>query len=344
MKSSFKEGDTQISDQVIPRVRTTLSFSDIMGSVMVRCGINRDNYKVNPGLYATGAPGSDSDVFVTANYKLSFDAVRKSLESVNAWILVLDTNGVNVWCAAGKGTFSTKELVNRIRAVSLDKVVNHRRLILPQLSATGVAAYKVKEESGFNVHYGPVRAADIKAFVSAGYRADKNMRKVSFGLTDRIKLIPNDFIYSKYYLLAAMAVVFLIAGLGDKTFSIQNLLDNGGPAVLKVFLAYVAGIVITPLILPYIPGRHFSLKGLFSGAVIFVIMMAFGSAGDNIPALVSWFLIITAISSFLAMNFTGSSTFTSLSGVKKEMRIFVPLQIGFASIGLVLQIVGRIIQ
>jgi len=344
MNSSFKEGVIQFSDLVIPKVRTALSFRDIMGSVMVRCGINRDNYKVSPGLYAVGAPGPDSDVFVTGNYKLSFDVLRESLASVNGWILVLDTRGVNVWCAAGKGTFSTKELVNRIRLVSLEKVVTHRRLILPQLSATGVAAYKVKEESGFNVHYGPVRAADIKAFVSAGYRADKNMRKVSFGFTDRIKLIPNDFIYSKSYLLAAMAVVFLIAGIVGKSFSLQNLLENGGPAILKVFLAYVAGIVITPLILPYIPGRHFSLKGLFSGAFIFIIMMAFGSAGNNIPELVSWFLIITAISSFLAMNFTGSSTFTSLSGVRKEMKIFVPLQIGFASIGLVLQIVGRIIQ
>jgi acetyl-CoA decarbonylase/synthase complex subunit gamma len=141
-----------------------------------------------------------------------------------------------------------------------------------------------------------------------------------------------------------MAVVLLTAGISGKSFSIQNLLNNGGPAVLKVFLAYVAGIVITPLILPYIPGRHFSLKGLFSGAIIFIIMMVFGSAGDNITELVSWFLIITAISSFLAMNFTGSSTFTSLSGVRKEMKIFVPLQIGFASIGLVLQVVGKIIQ
>jgi acetyl-CoA decarbonylase/synthase complex subunit gamma len=102
--------------------------------------------------------------------------------------------------------------------------------------------------------------------------------------------------------------------------------------------------VITPLILPYIPGRHFSLKGLFSGAIIFIIMMALGSAGAHIPEVVSCLLIITAISSFLAMNFTGSSTFTSLSGVRKEMKIFVPLQIGFASIGLLLQVVGKIIQ
>ena len=162
MESSFQEGIISVSDEAIPSVTTSISFSDFMGSAMVRCGIKRNNYRVNPGLYAVGSPGRESDVFVTSNYKLSFDSLRKSLASVNGWILVLDTNGVNVWCAAGKGTFSTKELVSRIKSVSLDKVVSHKRLILPQLGATGVAAYKVKEESGFNVHYGPVRAADIK--------------------------------------------------------------------------------------------------------------------------------------------------------------------------------------
>jgi acetyl-CoA decarbonylase/synthase complex subunit gamma len=66
-------------------------------------------------------------------------------------------------------------------------------------------------------------------------------------------------------------------------------------------------------------------------------------SGSNIIEILSWFLIITAISSFLAMNFTGSSTYTSLSGVKKEMKISVPLQMGFAIIGLVLQVVGKLI-
>ena len=82
---------------------------------------------------------------MTANYKLSFDAIRKNLSGQNGWILVLDTKGINVWCAAGKGTFGTNELVKRIRLVSLEKIVNHKRLILPQLGAAGVAAHKVKE-------------------------------------------------------------------------------------------------------------------------------------------------------------------------------------------------------
>jgi hypothetical protein len=178
---SFVTGNISIPGRAIPLVSTSINFEDFIGAVRVRWGINRDTYRVIPGLYAVGNPGEDSDVFVTANYKLSFDALRKNLAGENGWILVLDTKGINVWCAAGKGTFGTKELVNRIRFTSLDKLVNHRRLILPQLAATGVAAHKVKEETGFNVHYGPVRASDIRKFISNGYRADKKMRRVTFG-------------------------------------------------------------------------------------------------------------------------------------------------------------------
>ena len=343
MKESFLIGNVTISDTIISVVSNDISFKDFLGAVMVRWGINRDNYRVSPGLYAVGTPGPESDVFVSANYKLSFDTLRKNLTGLNGWILVLDTKGVNVWCAAGKGTFGTKELVNRIRLVSLEKVVNRKRLILPQLGATGVAAHKVKEETGFNVQYGPVRASDIKKFIRDGYRADKEMRRITFGFKDRIKLIPNDFMYGKFYLLGAMAVLFLISGLSGNGLSYKDFSGEGGPAILKVFLAYSSGIAITPMLLPYIPGRHFSLKGFFTGALVFLILLLLKLAGGNLIEILSWFFVITAISSFMAMNFTGSSTFTSLSGVKKEMKISVPVQIGFALIGIILQVVGKFI-
>jgi acetyl-CoA decarbonylase/synthase complex subunit gamma len=167
------------------------------------------------------------------------------------------------------------------------------------------------------------------------------MRKVTFTFKDRIKLIPNDFIYGKFYLLGAMAVLFLISGLTSSGISYKNFSGGGGIAILNIFLAYLAGIVLTPMFLPYIPARHFSLKGFYTGALVFLILLLLKFTGSNIFEIISWFLIITAISSFLAMNFTGSSTYTSLSGVKKEMKISVPLQIGFAAIGIILQVVGK---
>jgi CO dehydrogenase/acetyl-CoA synthase gamma subunit (corrinoid Fe-S protein) len=84
-------------------------------------------YRAAPGLYRIGQPDANSPVLVTANYKLTVDRVRKELVGMNVWLLVLDTKGVNVWCAAGKGTFGTDELVRRIQAANLNEVVGPRR-------------------------------------------------------------------------------------------------------------------------------------------------------------------------------------------------------------------------
>jgi hypothetical protein len=73
------------------------------------------------------------------------------------------------------------------------------------------------------------------------------------------------------------------------------------------------------------------------------LLFYFGKLGNNYFEILSWFLIISGISSFMAMNFTGASTYTSLSGVKKEMKIAVPVQISFAVIGLVLLVIGKLL-
>jgi acetyl-CoA decarbonylase/synthase complex subunit gamma len=84
------------------------------------------DYSIEPGLYALGAPDRESPVLVSANYKMSFDELRSALPGRDLWILVLDTKGINVWCAAGKGTFGTEELVKRIASSGLSQVVAHR--------------------------------------------------------------------------------------------------------------------------------------------------------------------------------------------------------------------------
>ena len=326
----------------ITKVSTALNFSDLLGSAMVRWGINRNSYKVSPGLYAIGDPENNSDVFVTANYKLSFDTLRRNLSGINGWILVLDTKGINVWCAAGKGTFGTDELINRIRSVSLDRVVKHRKIILPQLGATGVAAHKIKEETGFNVHYGPVRASDIKSFIAAGYRADKEMRRVRFGLFERAKLIPVELVGGMKYLLTGLAIISLLSLIGLKVFSFQSAWGRIAPAGLNLIFGYASGVVLTPLLLPVLPGRSFAMKGAIAGLSVTAILILSSAKGREIFEILAWSSIIISVSSFLGMNFTGSSTYTSLSGVRKEMRIAVPIQITVFAAGLILFIIAKI--
>lgn len=343
MKYDYITDIIKINGLTVPRISTKLAIKDYLGTFMVRWGINRDNYRVNPGLYAIGTPGSSSDVFVTANYKLSFDTLRKNLEGINGWLLILDTKGVNVWCAAGKGVFGTDEIIRKIREVSLEKIISHKKIIVPQLGATGIAAHKVKEATGFNVHYGPVRAADIKKFITDGYRATSEMRRVTFNFYDRVKLIPNDFIYGRYYLLGSLAVILLISAFNSKGMSFGNVLESGFNPILIILTAYFSGVVATPMFLPWIPGRRFSLKGFFTGLFFAILLNLSGFLGVELLARTAWFIIIPVISSFLAMNFTGSSTYTSLSGVKKEMKTALPLQITFSAIGIILLIITRFI-
>jgi len=262
---------------------------------------------------------------------------------MNAWILVLDTKGINVWCAAGKGTFGTQELAFRIKEHQLEKVVTHKKIIVPQLGATGVSAYKTKEEAGFKVIYGPVKAADIPAFVANGYKATPEMRKINFNLWERTKLVPVELFYAKYYLILIPAIFFILAGLNPLGFSVDASWNNGGRAIINLCVAYLSGCVLSPILLPIIPFKRFSLKGLVMGWLMAILMLYFNFLGTNIFEIISWFLIIGGISSFMAMNFTGASTFTSLSGVQKEMKISLPLQIFGTALGFIGWIVTRFI-
>ena len=339
MELSFDIGSLRPVNLNVPEVSTSLNFADYLGTIKVRWGIGRDNYSVVPGLYKIGKPNSDSDVFVSANYKLSFDTLRKNLDSLNAWILVIDTKGINVWCASGKGTFGTENLVKSIQNSALDTIVKHRRIIVPQLGATGVAAHKVKAQSGFRVIYGPIQAKDIKAFVMAGYKATPEMRKMKFPIHERAKLIPVDFMYRKYHLLIALGILFFISGLDSKGFLFSKMFETSLFPMLNLLGAYLAGVVIAPLFLPVIPFRAFALKGAFWGLVITLFIIQFFDV--TLVESISAILVSIGVASFMTMNFTGSSTYTSLSGVQKEMKWAIPFQFTFALSGLILFIISK---
>jgi hypothetical protein len=296
---------------------------------------------VTPGLYAVGKPANASDVFVTANYKLTFDTLRKNLGGLDAWILVLDTKGINVWCAAGKGTFGTAELIHRIRKTALEEVVSHRKLIVPQLGAVGIAAHEVKKYSGFSVVYGPVRAGDIHKFIKAGYKADKDMRKVKFAFFDRLKLVPVEIVNARYWLIGTLIFLLFLSGAGQEGFSLEAMRLSAGKLIVAVMGGFLSGTVLTPLLLPVIPFGSFSLKGAETGLLTALFLYSGNYLGRNGIEIVSWFFLLSAISSYLAMNFTGASVYTSLSGVRKEMRVAVPLQIIAIVTGLTLFILSK---
>lgn len=325
----------------VPRVRIRPESSAVWGTIKARCGL-RTNYKVTPGLYCAGSPGPDSPALVTCNYKLTFDHLRSKLNGIDAWIVVLDTHGVNVWCAAGKGLFGTDEALERVRSCGLDQAAPNAPLVFPQMGATGVTGREAAKRTGRKVHFGPLRAADIPRYIENGFKADESMRRVTFSLAERAVLAPVEFLLLAKPLAFVALAIFVLSGVGPDFFSLNGAWARGLAGLGATLLACMAGGVVAPILLPWLPGRAFSLKGGLTGAVsglAAVWLWAGGLASGT--ALLLWSM---ALSSYLCMNFTGSTPFTSPSGVEKEMRRYMPWQIGAAFLACALWIVAAFLE
>ncbi len=323
----------------IYQVSTELDYHDRAGSAKTRCGIGRMNYAIPPALYAIGKPDKTSPVLVSANYKLSFDLLRRELTGLDLWVLVIDTKGINVWCAAGKGQFGTAELARMVVCTRLPEIVSDRTLILPQLAAPGVSAHEARRQCGFKIVYGPVRAADIPAFLGADCKVEPSMRQTHFTLRDRLILAPVELVATIKPLIGLTAFFFLLnlmAMLFGRNPVSPNLLPGQTFSDLIPFLiAVLVGVVLVPALLPYIPGRALAWKGWVLGMFWALCFSLFAASNAGWLQSAAYFLIIPAITAFLGMNFTGATTYTSLSGVTKEMGIALPLIIVSASLGLI---------
>lgn len=303
--------------------------------ILARLGVNRNNWRLRPGLYRLGNADPESPVFASANYRLSFDALRESLAGIDAYILVLDTKGINVWCAAGKGNFSTDEMVHRIEKTGLAEVVSHRRVIAPQLCATAVSAHEVHQRSGFKVDFGPVRASDIGEYLLRG-EATEEMRTVRFDLKDRMVLAP----------VEAKGSLPVVAGGAALAYVAGDRIASAG-----ILAAGLAGLTAFPAALPYLPTDQFSIKGYALGggvglAAAIAALKADDASGPWLKALraLSYLLTLPTLTAFSALNFTGCTTFTSPSGVRREIDTYVPVMAGMAASGLIANIAYRVLR
>jgi acetyl-CoA decarbonylase/synthase complex subunit gamma len=318
----------------------SLTNGDIRGGWKARWGVGRMSFIVPPGLYAIGEPDHGSPVVVTANYKMSYDLVRRELASRNVWLLVLETFGINVWCAAGKGTFGTGELVRRIEASGLSRVVSHRRLILPILGASGVKAIEVKKRSGFEVLFATLRTGDLPAYLDNNLQATRAMRELTFTFRERLILTPIEIIVGMKSLPFVGLPLALLAGFSTGSFSLNRVLV----AVALYILAVVSGTFVTPLLLPLLPGRMFAVKGAIAGLACSLTSFALlgGRAAVGRTDLAAMVLVMSAVSAFFAMNFTGSTPFTSPSGVRLEMQRALPVM-ATAAVAAVVLLVIRVV-
>ena len=247
--------------------------------------------RIEPGLYVVGRPNPNSTVLVTGNFNLTVRRLVRSIEEkVSAWVLVVDSAGINVWCAAGGGFLNAEKVIGALRLSELEGIVHHRHLVLPQLCANGVDGWRVRHETGWEVHWGPVRAEDLPDYLAAGMEKTEAMRWASFPLKDRLEMVTVTLGFYGLIILIPVAI-FL------------------GELFWPVFCSLVSLSYFYAVIHPWLPGRDGLSKSLpmaliaLAGLAIYILLW------DPLPwpRILNWSLGLIGLSVFTAAELQGMS-------------------------------------
>ncbi len=220
------------------------------------------------GLIPCGNPTPDRPVLCTCNFKLTvqrlYDLLKK--KKIDAWILVTPTDGINVWCAACGDIFNAESVITAIKISSLEKYVNHRTIILPQLGASGIDPKKVKKVTGWECIWGPVNMEDLPEFLENLPNSVRNkterQRSVRFNTKNRLEMA-SSFVLP--FLLVLTLPLFLALYFLNLWIWTLPILATIAIHVYFVFLFW-----------PIIPTRLGTSKVVI-GSIIFLALISGGS-------------------------------------------------------------------
>jgi NAD-dependent dihydropyrimidine dehydrogenase PreA subunit len=202
------------------------------------------------GLRAVGHPGDNSPVLVTGNYSLTVFRLLASLRGLDLWVLVAQSNGINIWCAAAAGEFTATSVADAVNESQLAQRVGHRTLILPALCAPGVSAVDVRAKTGFKAIFGPVSASDIPEFIERHYKKTEAERRFPFGFRHRLDM-----------LVAMNFIIWLVPAAILAIFFTELTLHFSALFWLTATIGY--------LFFPFIPGKGVRHKSLALTVVAF---------------------------------------------------------------------------
>ncbi|MFX1510169.1 MAG: HgcAB-like fusion protein [Promethearchaeota archaeon] len=242
-----------------------------------------------PGYIAVGQPSTESPVLVTCNYDLTVRRVLKTLQhaQVDCFVLVAPTRGINVWCAACGGDFTAHSVIAAIKLSGINSLVQHRRLILPQLAASGVDPDVIEEETGWSAQFGPVKAKDIPAYLQKGSQKTEAMRTVRFPVSSRLEMA------SLYAIMISLLMIPL-----SLLFASLRLVTTLGLVWLLICGAY--------LLSSYLPSRSGFVKMLVYGigSIFVILLVAFYTTGS--PLGLPWELLVAILVLLvLSVDFNG---------------------------------------
>ena len=145
------------------------------------------NFPCALGLRRVGNPNERSPVFLSGNYTLTVQRVLRKLRGCDCYLLVANSRGSNVWCAAGMNEFTEYDVIDVINVSCIRDLVRHRRIIAPVYAAPGIDIRTIKKETGFNIQWGPTHLNDLPRYIANGLKRTHDMFQVKFGLQDRLE-------------------------------------------------------------------------------------------------------------------------------------------------------------
>ena len=179
------------------------------------------------GLIKIGNPDRSAPVLLTCNYQLTVERVKRALRGMDAYVLVANSRGVNVWCASTGGLFTNHDVISVLVTSDVEELVDHRDVILPQLAATGVESTVIRKKTGWKVVWGPVLAKDIPAFLENSLEKTPEMRETGFPAVQRIEMalawafpisIALSLFVIPFWREALLPLIFLVWGLSFLIF------------------------------------------------------------------------------------------------------------------------------
>ncbi|MFX1329286.1 MAG: HgcAB-like fusion protein [Promethearchaeota archaeon] len=240
-------------------------------------------FSTEPDLIKVGNPNEKSPVFLTCNFTITVKRVLTALKGLDCYLLIAPSKGINVWCGACGDDFRTDSVVSIIKTSGINDLVNHRTLILPQLSAPGIDPLVIKKELGWDVNFGPVYAKNIQNYVKNNFVKTEIMREIKFTISKRLE-IANMYFFTIFLLFN---LGFWIASIFFHSLDLLLFLDS-----IVILISVIYGAL---LILPSVKTKTGKPKALiFEGIILIIIILFYIFVFSNIFYLV-WNIIISLI-------------------------------------------------
>ena len=298
--SSFDPEDIQDTIEELPVRFTLIDYGKALISWIF---LFMRVFTIKPGLYHIGQLDEKAPLLVTANNYLTVFLLVRRLRNRRVRLLITDTKGINVWCSAGEGHFSAKEIIEKATKCGLLTGKGKVRMILPKFSLAGISLEQLRKH-GINPIIGPLYAKDVPSFLGHDRLENQIDDRVHFGLQSRA------------FTALPAAVQFFYYSLGVYVISLGHV----SPDIIWI----ATGLAfIYPLLFPLLPGKLFSVKGLSLALVASIISVFIQYGGVEEKLLLVVFIFATSI--FIALSYTGNSAVSNYTSVRRETARFLPV-------------------